>query len=67
MNYKTKNNHFALKAIFFLTLGLKLKTTYSMSRTPSMIALGTKAPEFYLKNMQSGTESFADLKGKRER
>jgi peroxiredoxin len=33
-----------------------------------MIALGTKAPEFYLKNMQSGTEfSFADLKGKRER
>jgi peroxiredoxin len=32
-----------------------------------MVALGTKAPEFYLKNMESGTESFsfADLKGKR--
>jgi peroxiredoxin len=31
-----------------------------------MIALGTKAPEFYLKNMQSGTESFsfANLKEK---
>jgi hypothetical protein len=31
-----------------------------------MIALGTKAPEFYLKDMKSGTESFsfADLKEK---
>jgi peroxiredoxin len=39
-----------------------------MSRTPSnMVALGTKAPEFYLKNMESGTESFsfADLKGEK--
>ena len=39
-----------------------------MSRTPSnMAALGTKAPEFYLKDMKSGTEwfSFADLKGEK--
>lgn len=39
-----------------------------MSRTASnMLALGTKAPEFYLKDMTSGTESFsfADLKGEK--
>ncbi|WP_367768273.1 thioredoxin family protein [Flavobacterium sp. WC2421] len=39
-----------------------------MSRTPSnMLALGTKAPEFYLKDMKSGTEwfSFADVKGEK--
>lgn len=37
-----------------------------MARTPSnMIDLGTKAPEFYLKDTKSNTEwfSFADLKG----
>lgn len=37
-----------------------------MSQTAStMLALGTKAPEFFLKNMTSGKEtfSFADLKG----
>jgi peroxiredoxin len=39
-----------------------------MSRTASnMLALGTKAPEFFLKDMKSGTESFsfADLKGEK--
>lgn len=39
-----------------------------MSRTASnMLALGTKAPEFYLKDMTYGTESFsfADLKGEK--
>jgi hypothetical protein len=37
-----------------------------MSRTRQYDRSGKKAPEFYLKNMQSGTESFsfADLKGK---
>jgi peroxiredoxin len=37
-----------------------------MSRTASkMLALGTKAPEFFLKDMKSGTASFSfdDLKG----
>ena len=39
-----------------------------MARTPSnMIDLGTKAPEFYLKDTESNTEwfSFADLKGEK--
>lgn len=39
-----------------------------MSNTPSnMLALGTKAPDFYLKDMKSGTASFsyADVKGEK--
>lgn len=39
-----------------------------MARTPSnMLALGTTAPEFYLKDTKSNTEyfSFADLKGEK--
>lgn len=39
-----------------------------MSRTPSnMIALGTKAPNFYLKDMKSGTAWFSldDIKGEK--
>jgi peroxiredoxin len=30
-----------------------------------MVALGTKAPEFYLKNMQSGTRVFCQFKGEK--